>query len=96
MRLIDADALRKEVRELPNENTDFIYLDLVDREVVQALISEAPTVERPHGEWIVIHNALGKTKYKCSQCQHYVRSGDDKNFCPNCGADMRKEGDSDA
>lgn len=51
--------------------------------------------ERPHGEWKVIHNALGETKYKCSQCQHYVRSGDDKNFCPNCGADMRG-GDSDA
>ena len=49
-RLIDADALRKEVRELPNENTDYIYLDLVDREVVQTLISEAPTVERP--QWV--------------------------------------------
>ena len=42
------------------------------------------------GEWIVIHNALGETKYQCNQCQHYVKPSDDKNFCPYCGADMRK------
>ena len=43
------------------------------------------------GELIVIHNALGKTKYQCNQCQHYVKPSDDKNFCPNCGAKFVKQ-----
>ena len=45
--------------------------------------------ERPQGEWIIIHTATGKTKCKCNQCQHFIEIGNDKNFCPNCGADMR-------
>lgn len=50
--------------------------------------------KRPRGEWIVIHNALGETKYQCNQCQHYVKPSDDKNFCPNCGAQMKIGGDN--
>lgn len=46
------------------------------------------------GEWIVIHNALGETKYQCDQCQHYVKPSDDKNFCPNCGAKMKIGGET--
>ena len=45
----------------------------------------------PKGEWIIIHNALGETKYQCNQCQHYIKPSDDKNFCPNCGVKMQKE-----
>ena len=42
---------------------------------------------RPHGEW--------KADGTCSECGVY--SSLNKNtvyFCPNCGADMRKEGES--
>lgn len=49
-----------------------------------------PKVEQSQGEWIIIHNALGETKYQCNQCQHFVNPGDDKNFCPNCGTRMGK------
>ena len=101
MRLIDADALRKEIRELPNENTDYFYLDLVDREVVQALISEAPTVERPSGIWIdtdVTYEDTGDVERRCSNCKHGDRQSPSAivPYCWYCGADMRKEGDSDA
>lgn len=51
--------------------------------------------QRLQGEWIVIHNALGETKYKCDQCQHYVKPSDDKNFCPNCGAKMKGGAEDD-
>ena len=27
-------------------------------------------------------------RYKCDQCEHFVDSGDDRNYCPNCGAKM--------
>lgn len=40
----------------------------------------------PKGEWVVIHNALGETKYQCNRCKHYIKPSDDKNFCPNCGS----------
>ena len=49
---------------------------------------------RPHGEW-------KKDGFFaiCSECghelQHYELVVSRLNFCPNCGADMRKEGDPD-
>lgn len=46
--------------------------------------------KRMYGKWEVVHTATGEAKCKCNQCQHYIKIGDDKNFCPNCGADMRK------
>lgn len=55
--------------------------------------------ERPHGEWIPkdVHNCW--TRFECSVCGYYHQpvhdfgeSKPDYNFCPNCGADMRKEG----
>ena len=56
---------------------------------------------RPHGEWIESKERKGR--FYCSECVQEDAAGkwrelfDYKyNFCPNCGADMRKEGDSDA
>lgn len=54
--------------------------------------------ERPHGEWKV------DKKIYCSECGEsicdFIPNPTDavglilsNNFCPNCGADMRKEGD---
>lgn len=51
----------------------------------------SPTPSRPHGEWIRVPAANGLDKYRCDKCGHYVTGGDDKNFCPNCGADMRQQ-----
>lgn len=38
---------------------------------------------RPHGEWVIV----SRNCWKCSYCQELTNEG--KNFCPNCGADMR-------
>lgn len=58
---------------------------------------------RPRGEWIENkkYNRRGKRFLNCSIC-HYGDNGDIvcsvsvvPNFCPNCGADMRKEGEAE-
>ena len=49
------------------------------------LVKEAVDRARPRGEWSALEYG-----YKCSACTaaFYAHS----NFCPNCGADMRKRG----
>ena len=41
--------------------------------------------ERPQGEWIFVSRHC----WKCPYCQELTNEG--KNFCHNCGADMRGE-----
>ena len=51
--------------------------------------------ERPHGEWIIRRDKRGTHIYSvCSKCNVPYLDNDFPNFCPNCGADMRKEGES--
>ena len=45
--------------------------------------------KRPQGEWISDYRTC-----KCSIC-NFTTVIDTYNFCPNCGADMRKEADSE-
>lgn len=89
MRLIDAD----ELKEAMNEHTDYKGYLVCDPEEI---IDLAPTVERPHGEWIFKNdNIFIPTGYlECSICKK-GRLVVEKNFCPNCGADMRKEGEAE-
>ena len=49
----------------------------------------ADVVERRHGEW-VHDGGKWKNRYYCSKC-FYKLFDEPTNFCPNCGADMRKE-----
>lgn len=51
--------------------------------------------QRPHGEWKKEPLTDNTAWYVCSVCGDKVCC-QGNNFCPNCGADMRKEGDSDA
>lgn len=84
-RLIDAD----ELKEAMNEHTDYKGYLVCDPEEI---IDLAPTVERPHGEWIKKYNADDPTT-ACSVCGFDTEDKVYFNFCPNCGADMRKEGE---
>ena len=54
------------------------------------------------GEWIIIHEGIErnlntwehvvKRKYFCNRCDYQTgNQGKYFNFCPNCGADMRKK-----
>lgn len=92
MRLIDADALKGEkfYSHERHENCVSVYA-----------IDTMPTIEpdRPHGEWIEKEDYNMDTYYDCSACGNSWCTFDGTpwqngmNFCPKCGADMRKEGD---
>lgn len=86
MRLIDADELKEAMRE----HTDYRGYLVCDPEEI---IDLAPTVERPHGEWIYIgiSETTGLKIVKCTSCKKRQYGSTD--FCSNCGADMRKEGE---
>ena len=57
---------------------------------------------RPQGEWITEYNGNGWNDcwdYTCSNCGKKYERADvvlyKANFCPNCGADMRKGADDE-
>lgn len=58
----------------------------VSNEYLMALHGQG---ERPHGKWIFKHNS---SDIWCSVCDENFDEIPQKfNYCPNCGADMRKE-----
>lgn len=65
------------------------------RNIALAMAIEALR-ERPHGEWIYnqYDGNANIGNWHCSECRHIVYGGYSQkpyyNFCPNCGADMRK------
>ena len=83
MRLIDADELLEHVWDA---DTRVGYVQVVDRQDIE----NAPTIEeRKKGKWIPFDYPW----YRCSECGA-VRENKSflENYCPNCGADMRGEG----
>ena len=69
-----------------------------DGVTLQSIINKMPTINpesRNKGKWIIDGHHI-----KCNRCENIMcsrdREGDliPRNFCPNCGADMR-EGDSE-
>ena len=91
------DALRKDIQEYKDTNgqsipfkTGMIYRQI---EAIK-IIEEQPTVEAipvVHGEWVNEYiNRYGHPCHCCSVCGFHA-SYQDKNFCPECGADMRKK-----
>lgn len=65
------------VEAIPTELHEKI-LDKVEGELL-----ECQSNLRSQGEWIVV----SRNCWKCNRCQELTNEG--KNFCPNCGADMR-------
>ena len=57
-------------------------------------ISKVPTADVPErnvGKWIW-QGSVSEGCWVCSECKHKFYQGyGNENFCPNCGADMRKE-----
>lgn len=54
------------------------------------IMEEAPAVDAVpvvHGRWTYF-NCVGNGRYQCSECQHWVDAGLDRNYCANCGAKM--------
>lgn len=105
MRLIDADALKNELSDKDYITYTHEYGDAIPVNWIMNAIDNAPTVERPQGEWITdIDNIpLCKNCGEIALQRVYVRTPQlleevsmvKSNFCPNCGADMRKEAEND-
>ena len=98
MRLIDADALKKEVDNFQNCYNG--WSDTYDKAYIIEAIEEAPTIEPKRGEWV----DMGDFE-QCSVCKgthlkefqsYYGKTTWVKTpYCPNCGADMRKGADDE-
>ena len=61
-----------------------------------SLPTVSPDEARGAGKWIRISgyhldHEYHPARYECDQCGHFVDSGDDRNYCPNCGAKMEVE-----
>lgn len=86
MRPIDADAFEKFIRKNCADSLVDLWCELVRR---QPTIEAVPAV---HGEWIYENYT-----WHCGVCgfhpfKGYIPKEPGFNFCPNCGADMRKGG----
>lgn len=101
MRLIDADALKENI---PNTSVDIFEncrncTTLCDWQVKE-LIDKMPTidaVEVVHGEWIATRVEVDGSRFtgeRCSRCGWW-KSMSIYNYCPNCGAKMDGEKQSD-
>ena len=74
-------------------NLNQIY-GFVSSEIQQSLdLAIKALAERPQGEWIILdrNDRFKIGNYKCNLCGYKFPVPDElaKNFCPNCGADMR-------
>lgn len=103
MRLIDADTLidtlkmSKYIIYNANATLEIIQNNEIERCI--SFIEDAPTIERPHGEWIKeclqIDERPFRSFAKCKVCgcgfKPYSFAVKEFDFCPKCGSDMRKE-----
>lgn len=99
MRIIDADELLQKM-QTEYDSTDRLidqgelHLDTLAEGYteVHGLIENCPTIDPesliPHGRYIPYTDY--RTIGECSECNKTLRFFD--NYCPNCGAKMKKEG----
>ena len=84
-----------------NEDDDPFVHRVLD-EIIRIDQEQAPTIEPKRGEWIKrTHDTLtAQVNFAyCSECGQPIMHEHTRplwNFCPNCGADMRKGADDEA
>lgn len=91
------ELARQRVLDTPTHSPAYLryVAQLNERTALKHEIADAPTVEAVpvvHGEWI--YNQYHT--WECSNCSFHPFKGfipkePGFNFCPNCGADMRKK-----
>ena len=92
MKLIDPDELERVLRPILTDESCPLHI-AAEIDMNLDLMPKVDAVPVVHGRWIH-HDSNDKhvPPYdECDQCGWKVRIG--LNFCPNCGADMRKDGD---
>lgn len=96
------DDLEKAIKEVNTVSFDGLWTAMALVEMLTDGINELPTIEPKRGEWkekeVVDYEETTITQWQsacCSVCGKYHTTPymyyfDNYNFCPNCGADMRK------
>ena len=85
-----SDAI-KAIEELPNAYNG--WSDAYDKAYIISTLEEVPKADRPQGEWIDRSGGIEGAWNYCSVCGE--QAIDLYDFCPNCGADMRKGADDE-
>jgi rRNA maturation endonuclease Nob1 len=80
---LKAENEQRSVNQQPMTYSEGDFYRLIDKYDLGISIKQ----EIIKGEWLEIENSL--KKYKCSICGKEKQYKD--NFCPNCGADMRRK-----
>ena len=106
MRPIDADALKDKLQQHHDFYVmawgGFGKMPIGEKKRVDEItnciaeVVNAPTIEPKKGHWIYHPDDLfpAESTQECSVChEEEFMSLCNENFCPNCGADMRKESD---
>lgn len=104
MRLIDADVLRKKIREFRDDMPQATARRYVCNSIMSVLGDEnqTPTIEAEpvrHGRWVMTcyttiskrGRVISNKKFACSECG-YGNGRRQNNYCPNCNAKMDLEG----
>lgn len=104
--LISREALKKSIKSYADDQYaeneylgEYAIMDIIDNTPTvplpdfkegykQAIIDGKTNFSRPQGEWIFDGVCFTTTQYKCNKCK--CPTLEKTNFCPNCGADMRK------
>lgn len=91
------DDMKKELEKAVNSGelqADDCKLLMTSALALKGFVNRQPTVEPVRGEWIA-EKEMFRTpfalNYHCSKCGE---PNNQTNFCPNCGADMRKESEN--
>ena len=96
----------KEIKNII-DNAPTVESDEITNEDLQAAMTESwhlgyelaeTKFKRPKGEWVNKRTMQHDGEFYCSKCEFELESfiqGAFYNFCPNCGADMRKEAEND-
>lgn len=94
MRAIDADALKKALRDWirgywADDNVGSEFADMIDH---AETIEQSPIV---HAHWVACEDEY-EDEYKCSACggiQFFAMTPQDEGweYCPHCGAKMDEE-----
>jgi formamidopyrimidine-DNA glycosylase len=95
MRLIDADALYKDICDSINQMTAIgiaVDGDWMWAKLNNALVNAQTIEERKKGKWVVDKKRFGDDEYHCNQCGA-ILEGDalvrrNNYYCYHCGADM--------
>ena len=87
----------KIIIDIPEKTYQKIKEGIYDYGDMNVIIQNGtPYEKQPHGEWTSNGDDLEAICSVCGEALPYSDEYDyETNFCPNCGADMRKEGEAE-